>query len=416
MTSFLKKTGTRIAINYLLAVLAAMTVSEPVTELGKIAKEFHPGSAFLTGLVMSLPSLVVVLGALAAGYVVDRFGDRFVLMTGAFITILGDIGAIAAPSLNMLLAARLLGGIGYVLAAVGTVTLMSRITTGKQRTMALTLWSTTFPVSFIVPFLAAGLAEKMGTWRAVFVNHGTATALFLILAYFSLPKAEKAATPSARFTGLGAVLGSPWPYLLGLANAANALRLTGLISVLGPYLAGRYGVNVFAVQRLNVVAMTCSAVGGLLVGRLLNRGIPAWVLGLFGLVVNTAALFIIAGSSIGYTGSIVLTWVYTFTCGMVVGMWALVPRCSPSPKSMGATSGLVTQMTLIGVLLGAPLMAMATSKTGAMPMHLLNTITALANLAFGIPVWLRGVAAHNPAAASAPAPAKQEEHEVVGSR
>jgi predicted MFS family arabinose efflux permease len=396
MTSVLKRTGSRIAIIYILAVLAAMTVSEPVTELGKIAREFHPGSAFLTGLIMSLPSLVVALGALASGYIVDKFGDRPVFMAGSVIAILGDLGVIAAPTLQLLLAARLLTGIGYVLASVGSVTIMMRVTSGKQRTMALTLWSTTFPVSFIIPFLTAGLADWQGTWRAVFANHAVMTAIFILLALFSLPKPDlsKSSAQPSRFAGLGAVLKSPWPYLLGLANAANALRLTGVMAVLGPYLAGRYGVNVYAVQRLNVIAMACSAIGGLMVGRLLNRGLRAHLLAVFGLIVSTIALVAIVGAPIGYEGSILTSWLYTFTCGMLVGMWALVPRCAPSPASMGGTSGLITQLTLLGVLLGAPWASWATSTPNPAPMHILNVVTALICLACGLPVWLRGVGTH----------------------
>ena len=43
---------------------------------------------------------------------------------------------------DLLLAARLLTGIGYVLTAVAAITLLMRITEGKRRTMVLALWST----------------------------------------------------------------------------------------------------------------------------------------------------------------------------------------------------------------------------------------------------------------------------------
>jgi len=143
-----------------------MTVSEAVTELSSIAREFHPANSSLIGLVMSLPSLVVALGAVLAGYLVDRLGDRPVLLAGAFTAVIGDICVILAPSFQILLGGRLLTGVGYVLSAVGAITILMRITTGKQRTMALALWSTTVPVSFILPFLSAGLAASLGSWRA----------------------------------------------------------------------------------------------------------------------------------------------------------------------------------------------------------------------------------------------------------
>ncbi len=142
MTTAIQSPVVRILVTYALGVMAAMTVSEAVTELGAIAREFHIVDHSKPGLIMSLPSLMVALGALLAGYIVDRVGDRIVLLIGAVIIIAGDMFVISASTFNWLLIGRMLTGVGYVLAAVSAVTLLIRITTGKQRTMAMALWST----------------------------------------------------------------------------------------------------------------------------------------------------------------------------------------------------------------------------------------------------------------------------------
>jgi predicted MFS family arabinose efflux permease len=383
------RVGNKVAVIFGLGVMAAMTVSEAVTELSAIAREFHPDNRSLIGLVMSLPSLVVALGALVAGYLVDRLGDRPILLIGAITAVIGDICVTVAPSLELVLAARLLTGVGYVLSAVSAITILMRITSGKQRTMALALWSTTVPVSFILPFLTAGLAAKLGTWRAAFGAHAVITGALVLLAIFILPRPESRSLQPSRTAGLSAVVRSPWPYLLGLSFAANAFLLTGIIATLGPYLAGRYGVGELEVQRWNVVAMIANMVGCLLVGRLLNRGVAAHIIGFCGIVLSATAAGLIFGVQIGSAGSITASWLFTFGCGLLVGMWALVPRCAPSPTSMGATSGLVTQLTLIGVLLGAPLAFMAQSGSTAAPMLTLIVIATLVCLAGGAPIWLR---------------------------
>lgn len=382
------RTGFRIAVIFGLGVMGAMTVSEAVTELSAIAREFHPGNPSTIGLVMSLPSLVVAVGALVAGYIVDRVGDRPVLLAGATLAILGDICVMLAPSLDVVLAARLLNGLGYVLITVSAITVMMRITSGKQRTMALALWSTFVPASFILPFMTAGIAAAFGNWRAAFGSHASITALLLVLAVLCLPARDAEAAQPSRTAGLLAVLRTPRPYLLGLSFGANAFLLSGIVASLAPYLARHYGANELEVQHWNIVAMLADIAGCLLVGRSLNRGVSGTAIGLAGIgltVVPAAALY---GLPLGIAGSIVASWIFTFGSGLLVGMWTLVPYCAPSPKSLGATSGLVTQVTLVGVLLGTPLSFAAQAAASPLPMVALVVVGSLVCLAAGLPIWM----------------------------
>ncbi len=48
-------------------------------------------------------------------------------------------------------------------------------------------------------------------------------------------------------------------------------------------------------------------------------------------------------------------------------MWAYVPAVAPSPVSIGATSGLVTQFTLLGVLLSGPIFLSVLSAPTSTP-------------------------------------------------
>ena len=392
----------RVFILFGLAVMAAMTVSEAVTELSAIAREFHPTNPALIGLVMSMPSLVVAIGALAAGYLVDRLGDRPILLAGAITIVVGDVFVMAAPNLHLLLAARLVDGLGYVLTAVSSITMLMRISTGKQRTMALVLWSTSVPVSFILPFLTAGLAAALGTWRAAFGAHALVTAALLVLAAITLPAAAGTASAApSRTSGLTAVLRSPWPYLLGLSFAANACLQSGITASLAPYLARRYGISEFTVQYWSIAAMLANVAGSLLVGRQLNRGVRPQVLGYAGILLTVFTGCLMFGVPLGAMGSIIAFCVFTFGSGLLVGMWALVPRCAPSPDSMGATSGVVTQLTLIGVLFGAPLAFASEAARESTPMLALIVVATLICIAGGLPVWRRSGLAR-----TAPEPAR----------
>lgn len=389
MRTLIQQPLVRILVAYALGVMAAMTVSEAVTELGAIAKEFHIVEHSEIGLIMSLPSLMVALGALCAGYLVDRVGDRAVLLLGATIIVVGDITVVAAPLFHLLLLGRVVTGVGYVLTAVAAVTLLIRITTGKQRNMAMALWSTFVPASFLLPFLSAGLADYFSDWRAAFLAHSALTLLLAFIATFSLPRRtpeEKA--QFSRTRGLRSVLRSPLIYLLGISFGADAFLQTGIISTLAPYLAKRYSVPLVEVAHWNVVAMVCNGIGCLMVGALLNRGVRAVVIGMVGLVLTGLPALAIYTLSFGFAFSIGASWLFMFGSGLLVGMWALAPRVAPSRESIGATSGLITQLTLVGVFLGPPLFIAAQHSESSSSLALLVTGGLVVCLA-GVPIWLR---------------------------
>ena len=61
--------------------------------------------------------------------------------------------------------------------------------------------------------------------------------------------------------------------------------------------------------------------------------------------------------------------------GLVVGLWALLPAVAPTPTSRGAASGLVTQVTIWGVLFGPPAAFAAQGADG--DREILNIVVAL---------------------------------------
>jgi predicted MFS family arabinose efflux permease len=301
---------------------------------------------------------------------------------------LGDIGVIAAPSLQLLLAARLIAGIGYLLTAIAAVVMLMRITTGRQRVLALALWATFVPVSFILPFLTAGLAASTGSWRSAFLGHAAAIAVLFIIGLLILPRRNDGVAVASRTSGLGQVLRTPGVYLLGLSFGADAFLQTGIIASFSPYLARHYGANPMTINRWNVGAMVANTIGALLVGRLLTWEVPAYLIGFIGIVLTGLPAYFFFAFAIGVGPSIAACWVFAFGSGLLVGMWALLPSVAPSPQSMGASSGLVTQITLLGVLLGAPFAFAAQAASTPVPMLAVLTAGLVLCLA-AVPVWFR---------------------------
>jgi predicted MFS family arabinose efflux permease len=341
-----------ILLIYAIGVLGATSISQVVPIVGDLGKVFHL-SRPQGGWVISTPSAVVALGALLFGWFVDKVGDKPMLLSGCAVLVLGDLGVTLAGSVEMLYAMRVLEGIGYVAIAVAAVTMLTRTTQGARRTSALTLWSSFVPMSFALPLILAAQLAGTGHWRWAFTGHGIALAALGIAAAAWLPTPARARTAS-RISGLATVVRSPSPYLLGLAFACGAFMQTGVVSTLPHMLAGRFGVSFGLASAIGTLGMVFNTIGALAVGPLLNRGTSALavsVLGVLLALIGGIALYVpgpafalaVAASSVFFLGT-----------GIIVGLWALLPRIAPSPSSVGATSGLVTQIVLWGVLFGPP--------------------------------------------------------------
>lgn len=376
----------RILLIYAIGVFAAMAVSQVVPVIGLIARTFHPANQSAVGLVISLPSLIVALGALATGWLVDKFSAKPILLIGAAILLVGDIAAAYAPSFNGLLAARIIEGIGYVGVAVAAVTMISRATSGTRRTWSLALWSSFVPMSFIVPFLVTPLIFAAGDWRLAFTGHAVVLLILAILAFVTLPSGALIGQMGARSANLGQVLRSPWPYLLGISFGAAACVQSGVVASISSYWAAHYRFADPNVNLFNAIAMVANIVGCLLVGRFISAGVPVWIIGIAGTILAAVAGLAIFETPIPFMTAVIASWVFTFGCGLLVGMWTLLPRVAPSPAATGATSGLVTQFTLLGVLVGSPL-AFATEFA---PSPLPVALFILLSLAVGLvafPIW-----------------------------
>ncbi|RAR53649.1 putative MFS family arabinose efflux permease [Paraburkholderia unamae] len=387
--SFTRSSAFRIAVIYSLGVLAAMTVGGAIPVLDAIAAEFHPRDPSLIGLVMSLPSVMVALGALVAGYFVDRFGDKQVLVAGSVAMIVGDAIVVAAPTMQALLIGRGVCGLGYVLMAVSAITLLIRVVDEKRRNMAIAVWSTFVPVSMIIPFLTAGLVFATGNWRTAFIGHAAITVLATLVLIASIPARDKSSRQLSRTAGIGAVLRSPWPYLLGISIGGDAFLHVGIIATLAPYLHAHYGTDPMTVNMWNVGAMAMNALGCLLFGKLLDWGAPPVRTGLLAILVTGVPAVAIYALPLGVPASIALSWLLLFASGVLTGMWAYTPSVAPSPESIGATSGLVTQITLLGVLLSGPVCFAAQAAPTPLPM-VITIVAGVLACSVRLPILARG--------------------------
>lgn len=163
------------AILLIVAFGAAATavVPQAVPVIRDIIHRFPQGAAY-AGWLISMPSAICALSALVAGLMVDRIGDRRMLLAGSAFVVAGDFGVAVAQSFSALLAWRLVEGVGYLALTVGGATMLMRTTDGARRKAALALWSAHTPIGFALALALVTPLAGTGSdsWRLAFSGHG----------------------------------------------------------------------------------------------------------------------------------------------------------------------------------------------------------------------------------------------------
>ena len=149
----------------------------------------------------------------------DQIGRRVPIFTGLSIFMAGSIAATLAPTIGLLIAARIAQGFGAAALMVVTRAIIRDQFTGYDATRLMSLVMLVFSVSpMFAPIAGAGFVATTG-WRMIFAAMGVSALLALLLTAFFQPETLKPAhrVPVNFGTikkGLGVLFRDP--YFLGL--------------------------------------------------------------------------------------------------------------------------------------------------------------------------------------------------------
>lgn len=116
------------------------------------------------GYSLGLAASVLWLGALG-----DRYGRKLMLVLGTSLAIPASIAAAWAPTLPILSAARLFGGLAAGMAFPTTLALITALWSGPARTRSIALWSGLGGAMAALGPLAAGAMLEKFWWGSVFL-------------------------------------------------------------------------------------------------------------------------------------------------------------------------------------------------------------------------------------------------------
>jgi len=219
----LHSTPGRIALVATVAASAMASLDATVVNVAipHIGDEFHAGVSalqwVLTGYLVALASLILLGGALG-----DRFGRRKVFVIGTVWFAAASLLCGAAPNIEVLVAARVLQGVGGALLTPGSLAILQANFRQSDRAAAVGAWSGLGGVAGALgPFVGGSLVDGPG-WRWAFLINVPVAAIVIVCTHAAVPETRD--PHAGRHIDL---LGA------GLASAGLALSTWALIEA-GP--------------------------------------------------------------------------------------------------------------------------------------------------------------------------------------
>lgn len=153
--------------------------------------------------VTSAYLLAYAVPLLVAGRLGDRFGPKNLYLLGLTVFTAASLWCGLAGSIDMLIAARVVQGIGAALLTPQTLSTITRIFPADRRGVAMSAWGATAGVATLVGPLAGGvLVDHLG-WQWIFIVNVPIGIIGLALAVWLIPELP---TEKPRFDLLGVLL------------------------------------------------------------------------------------------------------------------------------------------------------------------------------------------------------------------
>src|SRR5690625_2316919 len=156
--------------------------------LGLIAKAFPDASETMIKLILTAPSIMIIPFSFLSSYLTSKLTKRTIIMIGLGIYLLGGVGPQLVPTIEWLLALRLLLGAGVGLIMPLSMSLINDHFTGKERTKMMGYNSAFSNFGGILTMLLAGWSATFG-WRIPFNVYFLGLVIFILI-FFFLPKNE----------------------------------------------------------------------------------------------------------------------------------------------------------------------------------------------------------------------------------
>jgi len=321
------------------------------------------------GWLASAFNALAMLSAIVFGVLSDRAGSlRFCVLGLACIAAGGLLGALA-PGTPLLVASRLVEGIGFIAIIVSAPALILLATAPAQRGLAFGFWSSYMPFgsAIVVTLSPLLLAQPDWGWRSLWILVSVCALIGAAL-LASQHRHYGAAGPAAprSLAHIRGALAQPVPWLLGLVFAVYTTQNVSMLIWLPTYLQEVGHVGAAAAAMLTALAIFCNCFGNVFGGWLVQRKVPRGRIIISTFCITSVLFAGIFASSLPDGLRYALVLLYNAVTGMVpAAVISGAARYARTPAEAGSLQGLVMQLANVGIFCGPPLVAAVVTFSGS---------------------------------------------------
>lgn len=306
------------------------------------------------GTLTAVFSLLGVVGGIAAGGVIARFGARRMLLLGLLATALGTTLGAMAPSYGLLLASRVVEGLGFLMITVAGPAALQRMVSASGRDFAFALWSCYMPTGMAVAMLAS---QAFDYWQAYWWCAGAAVAVALASVAALVPVGESTTSASLSWRGMRQdtvdTLGAAGPVLLALSFTLYSLMFFALFTFLPVLLMEQLGLTLAQAGLYSAIASAANIIGNLGAGVLLARGWRRSTLIACASATMGVVALLIFQSVLPAMPTFLLCVLFSAVGGLIPAtLLGTAPLVAPRPALTAASVGLVMQGSNLGQVIG----------------------------------------------------------------
>jgi EmrB/QacA subfamily drug resistance transporter len=185
--------------------------------LPSIQRDFGAGTADAQWVMESYALFLAAL-LLLGGVLGDRFGRRLMFVLGTALFVLASIACAMSHTIDLLIAARAVQGVGAALLVPGSLALISATFVQAERGAAIGTWSAFSGITAAVGPVIGGFLVEHHSWVWAFLINVPIGALLLLICLTRVPESRGALSAQGSIDVAGAGL-----VTLGLAGVVYAL-------------------------------------------------------------------------------------------------------------------------------------------------------------------------------------------------